>query len=95
MTISIDEIRSIAKLARIDLDSIKIENLERDLNKILDFVQQMDAVDTTTVEPLATVTGRSAELRDDVVTEVDARERFQAIAPEVSDGLYLVPKVIE
>ena len=66
-----------------------------DLSNILELVEQMNAVDTSGVTPMSHPLDAVQRLREDVVTEIDRREQFQAIAPLTEDGLYLVPKVIE
>ena len=93
--LSLEEIQRIARLARIELAAPEAEALARDMNDILAMVDAMSAVDTRGVEPMSHPQQAMQRLREDEVTERDARERFQAIAPEVEDGLYLVPKVIE
>lgn len=93
--LSLDEVRRIADLARLEVPEAGIAALQRQLNGIFSLVEQMRAVDTTGIEPMAHAVELSQRLREDVVTEPDARERFQAIAPQVEDGLYLVPRVIE
>jgi aspartyl-tRNA(Asn)/glutamyl-tRNA(Gln) amidotransferase subunit C len=95
MKISEDEIQTIASLAKLDLNKIDIASLGQDLNNILSFVEQMDAVDTTDVDPLASPVAKEISLRADTPSEVTNREEFQAIAPAVENGLYLVPKVID
>ena len=89
------EVNKIAWLGRIAIDADKIEEYARDLSGILDFVEQMSVVDTRAVAPMAHPMDQAQRLRTDQVTEADQRERFQAIAPLVDAGLYLVPKVIE
>jgi aspartyl-tRNA(Asn)/glutamyl-tRNA(Gln) amidotransferase subunit C len=93
--LSLEEIQRIARLARIELDAPEAEALGRDMNDILAMVEQMSAVDTEGVEPMAHPQEMAQRLREDRVTEGDARELFLALAPQVEDGLYLVPKVIE
>ena len=93
--LSLDEIRRIGDLARLELAPPEIAAMQQELNGILQLVDQMAAVDTEGVEPMSHPQAASQRLREDVVTEADQRERFQAIAPQVEDGLYLVPKVIE
>ena len=93
--LSLDEIRRIGDLARLELAPDDIAAMQQELNGILELVDQMAAVDTEGVEPMSHPQAASQRLREDVVTESDQRERFQAIAPQVEDGLYLVPKVIE
>jgi aspartyl-tRNA(Asn)/glutamyl-tRNA(Gln) amidotransferase subunit C len=69
--------------------------MAKQMNDILAMVDQMSAQDTAGVEPMSHPQEVTQPLREDEVTEPDSRERFQAIAPKVEDGLYLVPKVIE
>jgi aspartyl-tRNA(Asn)/glutamyl-tRNA(Gln) amidotransferase subunit C len=95
MSLSVEEVSKIAWLARLAIDADKVEAYVRDLSGILDFVEQMDAVDTSTVSPMAHPMEQAQRLREDVVTEADQRALFQAHAPLVEAGLYLVPKVIE
>jgi aspartyl-tRNA(Asn)/glutamyl-tRNA(Gln) amidotransferase subunit C len=93
--LSLDEVRRIADLARIDVPESAVVALQQQLNGIFGLIEQMSAVDTTGVEPMAHAVDVSQRLREDRVTEPDRREAFQAVAPQVEDGLYLVPKVIE
>jgi aspartyl-tRNA(Asn)/glutamyl-tRNA(Gln) amidotransferase subunit C len=95
MSLSTAEVNKIAWLGRIAIDEDKIEAYARDLSGILDFVEQMSALDTSTVSPMAHPMDQAQRLRPDQVTEADQRELFQANAPLVEAGLYLVPKVIE
>ncbi len=95
MSLSTAEVNKIAWLGRIAIDEDKIEAYARDLSGILDFVEQMSALDTSAVTPMAHPMDQAQRLRPDQVTEVDQRELFQANAPLVEAGLYLVPKVIE
>jgi len=93
--LSLDEIRRIGDLARLELAPDDIAAMQQELNGILALVDQMAAVDTEGVEPMSHPQAAMQRLREDRVTEVDERELFQSIAPQVEDGLYLVPKVIE
>ena len=95
MSLSVEEVNKIAWLARLAIDADKVDAYARDLSGILDFVEQMDTVDTSSVTPMAHPMEQAQRLRDDIVTETDQRELFQAHAPLVEAGLYLVPKVIE
>ena len=95
MSIEVDEVKKIAKLAALNVDDADLQSYATNLSNILDLVAQMDAVDTTGVTPMSHPFDAVQRLREDVVTEVDRREAFQAIAPKTEDGLYLVPKVIE
>lgn len=95
MPINTFEVTAMARLARIAIAPDDIPGYAEQLSGILAFVAQMNTVDTTGVEPLAHPLELTARLRADEVTETDQRERFQALAPQVERGLYLVPKVIE
>jgi aspartyl-tRNA(Asn)/glutamyl-tRNA(Gln) amidotransferase subunit C len=93
--LSLDQIARIAELARLELSSADSAAMQQQLNGILAMVDAMGTVDTKGVEPMSHPQQAMQRLREDAVTDRDQRERFQAIAPEVEDGLYLVPKVIE
>ena len=93
--LSRDQVLRIARLARIELAGPEAEALERSLNGILALVERMAEVDTRGVEPMSHPGDMALRLREDAVTEVDARAAFQAAAPQVEDGLYLVPRVVE
>jgi aspartyl-tRNA(Asn)/glutamyl-tRNA(Gln) amidotransferase subunit C len=85
----------IARLARIYVDDVDVDRYAAELSSILEFVEQMDKVDTDNVAPLSHPQDRVLRLREDKVTEEDQRDIFQAVAPATENGLYLVPKVIE
>ena len=89
------EVKKIAHLARIEINDNEIDHYANDLTNILHLIDQMNAVDTTNIEPLAHPLEIKQRLRNDEVTEVDQREHFQHCAPATEAGLYLVPKVIE
>jgi aspartyl-tRNA(Asn)/glutamyl-tRNA(Gln) amidotransferase subunit C len=93
--LSHEEVLRIARLARIEVDERDAERLRAELNGILALIDQMRAVDTTGVEPMSHPQALAQRLREDRVAEADQRERFQSVAPQVEDGLYLVPRVIE
>ena len=95
MSLDAEQVARIAYLARLQIDSEAIPDYARNLSAILDFVEQMNAVDTSGIEPMAHPQDVSQCLRDDVVTESNQRDLFQQIAPATENGLYLVPKVIE
>lgn len=90
-----DEIRKIAHLARIEINSEAELQLSHDLVNILNLVRKINNHPTDNVVPMAHPLEMSQRLRPDQTTENDRHEEFQAIAPQVQDGLYLVPKVIE
>ena len=93
--LSLDQIRRIAELARLEVGEAELVAMQHELNGILGLVDQMGAIDTSGVEPMSHPQAASQRLREDRVTEADQREGFQAVAPQVEDGLYLVPKVVE
>lgn len=95
MSISEQDLSRIAELARIRFDAAALHALRRHIDDILAMVDQMRAVDTSSVEPMANPLDATQRLRADEVTESDQRERFLAVAPLSEDGLYLVPRVIE
>jgi aspartyl-tRNA(Asn)/glutamyl-tRNA(Gln) amidotransferase subunit C len=92
---SLYDVEKIAHLARIALSEQDIPLYTHQLSNILDLVEQMNSVDTTGITPMAHPLDAVARLRPDQVKETNQREHFQSIAPQVEDGLYLVPKVIE
>ena len=93
--LSLAEVRAIADLARIEVSDAAAAALQQQLNGIFDLIEQMRAVDTAGVEPMAHALDITQRLREDRVTETDRHALFQSVAPQVEDGLYLVPKVIE
>ena len=95
MSLSPDDVKRIARLARIEISDAEACVSQTRLNAIFDLIATMQAVDTTGVSPMAHAQDVSQRLRDDIVTEADRHLAFQSIAPAVEDGLYLVPKVIE
>ena len=95
MQLTEKDVRRVADLARISLEPHEIPEILGHLNGIFGMVEQLLAVDTTAVEPMAHAQESALRLRDDEVTESDQHALFQAAAPLVQDGLYLVPRVIE
>ncbi len=95
MSLDNESVEKIALLARLSVDKSELAEHAKQLNNILDFVEQMSAVDTDSVLPMAHPMDQQQRLRPDEVLETDQREEFQAIAPDTEAGLYLVPKVIE
>jgi len=95
MAIEQDEIEKIAELARIRIAPGQIGEVTQRITAILGMVDQLQAVDTSDVEPMANPLDAVQRLRADEVTEENRRDAFQAIAPAVENGLYLVPRVVE
>ena len=90
-----DQVQQIAQLARLEIKPEEHTELVDKLSKIVDFVDHLSEADTDGVIPLAHPLNVAQRLRPDVVTEPNERDRYQQNAPSVTDGLYLVPKVIE
>ena len=95
MALSLDDVRRIASLARVEVSDAEAELALGQLREIFALIEQMQAVDTSGIEPMSHAQDVVARLRPDQVTEADQRALFQSVAPQVEDGLYLVPKVIE
>jgi len=95
MSVSNEQVRHIAKLARIGMGDAEIEALVPELNNILGWVEQLGEVDTDGVEPLTAVIEKKLRLRDDVVNDGNIRDDVLANAPEAQHGFFAVPKVIE
>lgn len=95
MSLTKTDVENIAHLARLAIDDNDIPGYAKNLSNILELVEQMNAIDTSTVEPMAHPLDAVQRLRKDQVTETNQREHFQQVAPKTEAGLYLVPKVIE
>jgi aspartyl-tRNA(Asn)/glutamyl-tRNA(Gln) amidotransferase subunit C len=95
MSVSKDQVRHIAKLARIAMSDDELERLVPELNGIIGWVEQLGEVNTDGVEPLTAVIDLKLRLREDAVTDGDCREAVLANAPEAQHGFFGVPKVIE
>ena len=95
MSLGAEQLERLAALARLRIDPGEAPALGDSLARILAMVEELAAVDTAGVEPLSNPFDAVQPLRADEVTETDRREAFQAIAPAVEDGLYLVPRVVE
>lgn len=95
MSLSLEQVRRIAHLARIEISDAEAETTLGHLNGIFALIEEMQAVDTRGVEPMAHAQDIAQRLREDKVTEENRREALQSVSPETEAGLYLVPKVIE
>ncbi len=95
MPLSLDEVKRIAHLARLEISEAEAEQTQGQLNDIFGLIESMQAVGTEGVEPMAHAQDLVLRLREDAVTESDRHALFQSVAPQVEAGLYLVPKVIE
>ena len=95
MTLTVNDVKRIADLAYIEIDKDEAEATLPQLSGIFNLIETMQAVDTSSVEPMSHAQSVVQRLREDEVTETDQRELCQSIAPQVEAGLYLVPQVIE
>lgn len=88
-------VRRIARLARIKVTPEEAKGLEKELSGILDWVKQLDEVDTNGIEPMTRVVPIKLKMRDDVVTDGEIPDQVTSNAPELEDTFYVVPKVVE
>ena len=95
MAVDAKVVAEVAHLARLQIDEKLVEDYASEMTKVLALAETMDAIDTNNVEPMAHPIHAVQRLRDDQVTESNRREQYQAIAPAVEGGHYLVPQVIE
>ncbi|MBT5331412.1 MAG: Asp-tRNA(Asn)/Glu-tRNA(Gln) amidotransferase subunit GatC [Porticoccaceae bacterium] len=95
MALTPDDVAKLAELARLSIDSNHVESTTQSVSSILHLVDQLKQVDTKDVSALAHPLDITQRLRADEVSELNQRDEFQKIAPEVENGLYLVPRVVE
>ena len=95
MSLTSDDVKRVAKLARLGLTDVETTETLAQLNSILELVDQMQQTNTDGVAPLAHPLELRQTFRADAVAETNQRDKFQAIAPQADAGLYLVPRVVE
>lgn len=95
MSITHEHVKRVAQLAQLEISADENETIRAQLDDIIGLIEQLQAVDTHGVEPMAHVLDLGQRLRPDIVTENNRREDFLAIAPQTEAGLFIVPKVIE
>lgn len=95
MKVTRDVVEKIAELAQLQIRESDIERVIEKMNQVLDLVEEMQAVDTNGIEPMAHPLDATQTLRADKITETNQRDQFQELAPDTQDGLYLVPRVVE
>ena len=95
MSLTIDDVKKVAHLARLAMTEAELNAAHAQMGSIFGLIEEMQAVDTGGIEPMAHAQELAQRLREDVVSEGNQRELFQSIAPQVERGLYLVPQVIE
>ena len=95
MSLNIADVEKIARLARLAMTPQEMQTAQAQLSNIFGLIAEMQAVNTSGISPMSHSQELSQRLREDIVTETNQRDDFQAIAPQVENGLYLVPQVIE
>jgi len=95
MSLTLEQVRRVAQLARIEVSDAEADTTLGHLNGIFTLIEAMQAVDTLGVEPMAHAQDVAQRLRSDQVSEINQRDAFQAVAPDTQAGLYLVPQVME
>ena len=95
MALTLADVHRIAHLARIEIDEVAAREVHGKLEAIFAMINELQAVDTTGIQPMSHAQDVMLPLREDAVTETDQRALFQSVAPAVQDGLYLVPRVVE
>lgn len=95
MVVDTQTVKRIASLAKLKIDDDKVEDVEGEFNKILDWIEQLNEVDTNHVEPLLSVNDENLRLREDKVSDGNQRDAVLANAPVSSYGYFVVPKVVE
>jgi aspartyl-tRNA(Asn)/glutamyl-tRNA(Gln) amidotransferase subunit C len=95
MSLSLDDVQRIAHLARIEIDAGEADEVRAKLDSIFGMINELNAIDTKGIVPMAHAQDVALPMREDEVTDTDQHALYQSVAPAVEDGLYLVPKVIE
>ena len=95
MPITVDDVRKIARLARLAMTDAEMATAKSQMSGIFGLIAEMQAVDTAGIEPMSHAQDTVQRLREDEVTEPDQRDLFQSLAPQAERGLYLVPRVVE
>ena len=95
MSIEKNQVKKLAKLSRISLDESKVESLSKDLNSIINFVEQLNKLDTKDTKPLSSVIDKTLEPRNDKVNDGQMKEEILKNSPDKNEDFFIVPKVIE
>jgi aspartyl-tRNA(Asn)/glutamyl-tRNA(Gln) amidotransferase subunit C len=95
MSIDASTAAKVAKLARIKVEEDRLPALAQEFNDILGFIEQLNEVDVSDVEPMTSVTPQRLKRREDVVTDGDQQSAVLANAPDAREGFFAVPKVVE
>lgn len=95
MSVTKDDVRKVARLSRIAVDEAHLDELAGELNTILGWIDQLNEVDVSDVEPLTSVVETKLPMREDVVTDGNIPDQILANAPRTEDGFFVVPKSVE
>jgi aspartyl-tRNA(Asn)/glutamyl-tRNA(Gln) amidotransferase subunit C len=95
MSVDKTTVSRVARLARINIEDDRLEPMAQELSSIMNWIEQLNEVNTDAVEPLASVTGHALPMRDDVVTDGEIADQIVQNAPESMSGFFVVPKVVE
>ena len=95
MSIDKSQVKKVAKLSRISLDDKKLESLSKDLDSILNFVEQLNKLDTKKTEPLTSIVDKTLEPRKDVISDGKIKDQILKNSPEKNEEFFIVPKVVE
>ena len=95
MPIDINQVKKVAKLSRISLDDSKLESLSKDLTSILNFVEQLNELDTKKTEPLTSIVDKTLEPRSDKINDGKIKNEILKNSPDKNEDFFIVPKVVE
>lgn len=95
MSVTEDDVKKVARLSRIALPDDKIEPMTKELNSILNWIEQLNEVDVDGVEAMTSVVETSLPVREDVITDGNIQHKVLKNAPRAEDGFFVVPKVVE
>ena len=95
MPIDKSQVKKVAKLSRISLDDSKLESLSKDLISILNFVEQLNKLDTNEIKPLPSIIDKSLDTRDDTVSDGQIKDQILKNSPEKNEDFFIVPKVVD
>ena len=95
MSIDKNQVKKVAKLSRISLDEKKLESLSKDLDSILNFVEQLNKLDTKKTEPLTSIVNKSLEARKDIINDGKIKNQILKNSPDKNEEFFIVPKVVE
>jgi aspartyl-tRNA(Asn)/glutamyl-tRNA(Gln) amidotransferase subunit C len=95
MPIDKSQVKKVAKLSRISLDDSKLESLSKDLVSILNFVEQLNKLDTNEIKPLTSIIDKSLDTRDDTVSDGQIKDQILKNSPEKNEDFFIVPKVVD